>query len=304
VLCEILREVHSDVSGGESLADAMLKHPNAFNELAVAMVRAGEEGGFLEDVLARIAYFVERQDELRNKVVGSMIYPVILLFVGVTVVAALMVFVIPQIRPILDRVENKPWMTDLLFAMCDMLVYGWPFILGGIIALVVGASAVLRSESGRHAWDRFKMRVPVSGKIVQMVSICRFCRILGTMLRNGVPILQALRISRDSAGNVVLAEQIDAAAENVQKGETLAVPLGSGDLFPGNIVDMIAVAEESNNLENVLVQIAESNEARTARMIDLGVRLLEPLMLLVMAAMVLFIAVALLVPILNMSSAV
>jgi type II secretory pathway component PulF len=141
------------------------------------------------------------------------------------------------------------------------------------------------------------------GSIVTMVAICRFCRILGTMLHNGVPILQALRIAKDSAGNRILAEEIDKAAESVQKGETLAAPLGHSGLFPSDIIDMIAVAEESNNLENVLVQIADSNEARTARQIDLGVRLLEPLMLLVMAVVVLVIAVALLVPILTMSTA-
>jgi type II secretory pathway component PulF len=136
-----------------------------------------------------------------------------------------------------------------------------------------------------------------------MVAICRFCRILGTMLANGVPILQALRIAKDSAGNRILAAEIDKAAENVQKGESLAGPLGSSGMFPAEIIDMIAVAEESNNLENVLVQIADSNEARTGRQIDLGVRLLEPIMLMVMAGLVLVIAVALLVPILKMSTA-
>jgi general secretion pathway protein F/type IV pilus assembly protein PilC len=136
-----------------------------------------------------------------------------------------------------------------------------------------------------------------------MVAICRFCRILGTLLHNGVPILSALKISKDSAGNRLLAEQIDRAADNVQKGENLATPLGQSGLFPGDIVDMIAVAEESNNLEGVLVQIADSNEARTARQIDLGVRLLEPMMLLFMAGFVVIIAIALLVPILRMSSA-
>ena len=136
-----------------------------------------------------------------------------------------------------------------------------------------------------------------------MVAICRFCRILGTMLHNGVPILQALQIAKDSAGNRILADEIEKAAENVQRGDTLSAPLGSSGLFPADIIDMVAVAEESNNLEAVLVQIADSNEARTGRQVDLGVRLLEPMMLLVMAGIVLFIAIALLVPILRMSAA-
>ena len=137
-----------------------------------------------------------------------------------------------------------------------------------------------------------------------MVAVCRFCRILGTMLHNGVPILQALKISKDSAGNVILSEQIEKAAESVRKGETLAAPLGQSGLFPADVLSMIAVAEESNNLENVLIQIADANEARTARSIDLAVRLLEPLLLMCMAVVVGIIAMALLLPILTMGSGV
>jgi len=301
LLMQILKEIHADVSGGEPLANAMAKHPNAFNDLSIAMVRAGEQGGFLEDVLARISVFTERQDELRNKLVGSMIYPCILMFAGGTVVMFLMLFVVPRIRMFLEQVE-KPWLTVALFSTCDFLQYQGFYILGALVVVMVFVIPVLKSDKERLALDKLRLRVPVMGKIVTMVAICRFCRILGTMLHNGVPILQALKISKDSAGNRILAEQIDKATENVQKGEMLASPLGASGFFPGDIIDMIAVAEESNNLETVLVQIADSNEARTARQIDLGVRLLEPLMLLVMATFVLVIAIALLVPILRMSA--
>jgi len=302
LLREILRVVHNDVAAGETLADAMAKHPHVFNSLAVAMVRAGEAGGFLEDVLARISAFSERQDELRNKLVGSMIYPCILLGVGLLVVTGLMVVVVPKLRGFLDRVD-KPWITTALFGVSDFLQHRGLYLLG---AMVVGAFfvvPVLRSQRGQVTLDRLKLRLPVLGPIFTMVAVCRFCRILGTMLHNGVPILQALHISKDSAGNRILAEQIEKAAESVQKGESLALPLGASGMFPADIVDMIAVAEESNNLENVLVQIADSNETRLARQIDLGVRLLEPVMLVVMACFVLTIAIALLVPILRMSSA-
>ncbi len=302
MLSEILREVHNDVSSGETLADAMAKHPNVFNELSVSMIRAGEQGGFLEDVLLRISNFVERQDELRNKLVGSMIYPCVLLLVGMGVVTALMVYVVPKIRIFLERVD-KPWVTQALFGFSDLLIHRWFFVIAGFFAIALGVSSVLKSERGQQAWERFKFKAPVLGKIIQMVAICRFCRILGTLLRNGVPMLQSLKIAKDSAGNRILAEEIEKASENVSRGETLAGPLGESGLFPADIIDMIAVAEESNNLDNVLVQIADSNEARTGRQIDLGVRLLEPLMLVVMAAFVALIAVALLVPILKMSTA-
>lgn len=301
LLAEILKEVHSDVSSGETLADAMAKHPNAFNELSIAMVRAGEAGGFLEDVLARIAVFTEKQDELKNKLIGSMIYPCILLMVAVTVVIFLMAFVVPKIRGLLDRAE-KPFLTIALFGLSDFMVSYGLYLFGAIVVGVMLVIPLLKSERGQEVLDHLKLKTPVLGPIIRMVAVCRFCRILGTMLHNGVPILTALKISRDSAGNRLLAEQIDSAAENVQKGETLAMPLSRGSLFPADIVDMIAVAEESNNLEGVLVQIADSNEARTARQIDLGVRLLEPVMLLFMAIFVVVIAIALLVPILRMSS--
>jgi general secretion pathway protein F len=301
MLQEILKEVHADVSGGETLGDAMAKHPNAFTDLSVAMIRAGEQGGFLEDVLARISVFTERQDELRNKLVGSLIYPAILMFAGSMVVVFLMGFVVPRIRTFLDRVE-KPWVTQMLFGMSDFVQHDWYY---GIAAIAVAGLILVpmsRSEKGRETMDRLQLRLPVIGPLVTMVSICRFCRILGTLLHNGVSILQALKISKDSAGNRILAEQIEKAGESVQKGETLAAPLSHSGLFPGDIIDMIAVAEESNNLETVLVQIADANEARTARQIDVGVRLLEPLMLMAMAVMVAVIAIGLLVPILRMST--
>jgi general secretion pathway protein F len=301
LLSEILRDIHSDVSGGETLADAMLKHPNAFNELAVSMIRAGEQGGFLEDVLVRIALFTDRQDELRNKLLGSLVYPAVLLLAGAGVVTFLMVGVVPKIRGLLERVQ-RPWITDVVFWVSDMLAMRWMYLLAGAALIVVIVVPYLKSEQGRAHWDRFKLRIPLLGEVMLMVSLCRFCRILGTMLHNGVPILQALKVSKDSAGNIVLAAEIEKAAEEVQKGRPLASPLGSSGLFPLDIIDMIAVAEESNSLETVLVQIADSNEARTGRKIDLGVRLLEPLMLMFMACIVLVIAVALLVPILRMST--
>jgi type II secretory pathway component PulF len=302
LLTEVLNEVHDDVAAGESLADAMVKHPNAFTELHVAMVRAGERGGFLEDVLTRISQFAERQDELRNKLLGSLIYPCILLAAGIGAVSFLMSFVVPKIRPVLERGTGLPLPTQMLFGFCDfMSMYGIWLGVGALIAIIV-ASGYARTPGGRRFFDAVWMRFPMVGRVVTMVAVCRFCRILGTLLQNGVPILQSLRVSRESAGNSLLAEAIESATDNVTKGETVATPLGSSGLFPLDIVDMIAVAEESNTLDTVLVQIADANEARTARQIDIGMRLLEPLLLLVMAVVVLFIALALLVPILTSSS--
>jgi general secretion pathway protein F/type IV pilus assembly protein PilC len=178
-------------------------------------------------------------------------------------------------------------------------------VIGGVlIAVFLAVWTFVRTDYGAALYERFKLKAPLLGKVVTMVAICRFCRILGTMLHNGVPILQALRISKDSAGNRILETVIEEAADSVKKGAALSRPLGDSGLFPPAVVDMIAVAEESNNLETVLVQIADTNEARTGRAIDLAVRVLEPILLGVMAGMVFCIAVALLLPILTMGTAV
>ncbi|MCH7838791.1 MAG: type II secretion system F family protein [Planctomycetes bacterium] len=299
----ILKELREAVAGGMSLGDAMAKHPHVFSPLQSSMVRAGEQGAFLEDVLHRIAIFSEKQDELRNKVLGAMIYPMILVFVGTIVVTFLMVIVVPKLGEHL-RPENFNVMTHAVFGVSNLLEHHYVAIILVLAVIVTVVPTWVRTKTGRRAFDRFKLRAPIFGKIMTMVAICRFCRILGTMLHNGVPILQALRIAKDSAGSDILAEVIEEAADSVKKGAALSTPLGECGLFPPTVVDMIAVAEESNNLETVLVQIADTNEARTARAIDLGVRVLEPILLVFMAGVVFCIAIALLLPILTMGAGV
>ncbi len=302
-LGNIVKELREDVAGGMSLGDAMAKHPQAFGSLQASMVRAGESGGFLEDVLERIAIFSEKQDELRNKVVGAMIYPLILVVVGSCVMLLLMMFVVPKIRQFL-RPETFNVLTIAVFGVCDAIRDHYALMI--LIAAAVWAtfSSIKRTEAGHRAFEKFKLHAPLFGNIFTMVAICRFCRILGTMLHNGVPILQALKISKDSAGNLILAEVIAEAGDSVRKGAALSTPLGECGLFPPIVVDMISVAEEGNNLETVLVQIADTNEARTARTIDLSVRILEPILLAIMAGMVFCIAVGLLLPILTMGSGI
>jgi general secretion pathway protein F/type IV pilus assembly protein PilC len=302
-LAQIVRELREDVAGGMALGDAMAKQPRVFSPLHASMVRAGEQGGFLEEVLHRIAVFSEKQDELRNKVVGAMIYPAILVCVGSAVVLVIMLVVVPKLREQM-RPETFNVMTVMVFGVADFLRLHYITLAVALALVFAAATAWIKTESGRRTFELVKLRAPVMGKIMTMVAICRFCRILGTMLHNGVPILQALRISKDSAGNKILADVIEQAADSVKKGAALSAPLGESGLFPPTVVDMIAVAEESNNLETVLVQIADTNEARTARAIDLGVRVLEPVLLVVMAGVVFCIAVALLLPILTMGAAV
>jgi general secretion pathway protein F len=302
-LGRVLREVHEDVAGGDALADAFERHPEAFSPLHAAMVRAGEKGGFLEDVLTRLSEFVARQDELRNKFVGALVYPAMLLTMLVGAVVVIMTYVVPKIRPLIEGGgQQLPWPTRVVFGATDLLTSYWWAIGGLLLVVVLAVVAFLQSAQGRRLMSHLQLRAWGIGPIYTMVSLCRFCRILGTLLANGIPIIQALEISKDSAGNEILAEAIHGAAENVRQGEALTVPLAESKLFPPAIIDMIAVAEESNKLDKTLVQVANTQEARTARQIDLFMRLLEPLLLLLAAVLVLFVAVALLLPILTMAS--
>ena len=300
-LTRVLREVYESVSGGDSLADAMAKHPHAFPELHASMVRAGEKGGFLEDVLKRLSDFVARQDALRNKFISAMIYPCLLFCGASAVVVLIMAFVVPKIRPVLEN-QTLPLPTRIIFGLSDLLQYHYPSVGAVLVGVLIVLVGYFRTPAGRATKNHLQLRAPGFGKIYTMVALCRFCRIFGTLLANGIPILQSLRIAKDSTGNVVLAEAVEKAAENVRHGEPLAAPLAASKVFPPMIVDMIAVAEESNTLDKVLVEIAKTQEERTAQQIDFAVRMLEPLMLMLMGGMIGFIAVALLLPILLMAA--
>ena len=302
-LAGAINGVREEVAAGKTFAEAMTSHPKAFLTLHVAMVRAGEQAGFLEDVLANLSAFIERQDELKAKVKGAMIYPLVLMTFGTLLVGGMLVFVVPQFRQLFAGV-SLPAPTVLLFAISELLVDHAFLALGLIVLLVLGLRTMLRSAWGRRTWDRWRIHVPLAGRPIRMVAITRFCRILGTMLANGVPILQALAISKDAAGLSQLEECISQAAENVRAGEPLANPLRESNLFPIEILEMLAIAEESNQMEKVLVQIADTVERRTARQVDTAVRLIEPLILVFLAVIIAFVAMGLLYPIFTMSSTI
>jgi general secretion pathway protein F len=299
-LAKALLALRDGVSAGKALADAMADAPTAFPSLHVAMIRAGEKAGFLEDVLSNISTFIERVDELRSKIRGAMIYPLVLSILGVTVTIGMLVWFVPRFRPIFgDRV--LPWPTRMMFGLSDAMMNQWPVLLGAGCGAVGCVWWFIRSEWGRRVWERWRLKIPVLGRVIRTISVTRFCRILGTMLANGVPILQALAISKDATGSVILADSIEEAAEAVRAGESLSAPLRAGGLFPVQILEMIAVAEESNQLEKVLVEIADTVERRTDRQVDQAVHLIEPLILVLMAITIGLLAVGLLYPILTMA---
>jgi general secretion pathway protein F/type IV pilus assembly protein PilC len=298
-LAALVGKVREDVAAGKSLADAMAAYPAVFTPLHAAMIRAGERAGFLEEVLTNLAAFIERQDELKNKVLGATIYPVVVVSVGVGVALLVMLYLVPQFKTVFEGMPT-PTPTRILFGVSDLVLSIWPLVLMALAVVVAGIVGFFRSEVGRRWWDRWRLRLPVVGKATRLVAITRFCRILGMMLTNGVPLLQALDIAKDATGSFVLSDSIAAAAENVRAGETLAEPLGAGGFFPVEVVEMIAVAEESNRLEKTLLQISDTVERRTNRQVDLAMRLMEPAVLVILAAGIGGFALALIYPIFTM----
>jgi general secretion pathway protein F/type IV pilus assembly protein PilC len=303
----VIRDVRSKVADGTGLAQAMGQHVHVFGELAVSMIRAGQEGGFLEEVLQRIATFVEHQEDLKSKVVGALAYPVFLALAGFTVLNILIIFFVPKFAKIFEKLKEKgelPVLTTYLMSFSEFLQSYWWLVgllaIGGFFAFRHWA----RTETGRVTLDRVKIRLPLFGSIFLNLALSRFCRILGTMLHNGIPILKALNIAKDSTGNRILSAAIEKSAQNVTAGQKLADPLRRSGYFPSDVVEMITIAEEANSLETVLVNVANSLEKRTSRNLDLMVKLLEPLMLLVMAGVTLLIVMGLLLPVFKMGSAV
>ncbi len=302
-MADILKDVRARVADGTSLADAMGHHPRAFNELTVSMVRAGQEGGFLEDVLKRIADFTDHQEDLKSKVVGALAYPVFLSIIGTAIVFGLIIFLVPRFEEMFQRQQatgDLPVLTIWLLASSRFLQGNILWILLAGVGLWLAYRWWVGTPDGRRTVDGWKLKIPGAGHIWRNMAIARFCRILGTLLHNGIPILAALKIAKDSTGNRRLTEAIDQAAQNVTSGQALAQPLAASGYFPRDVVEMVTVGEESNSLETVLLNIADATERRTTRRLELFVRMLEPVMLLIMAGITLVVVLALLQPFLNM----
>lgn len=308
VLREVIEDIQEQIAEGQGIDTAFASHARVFNDLTISVIRAGAEGAFLEDSLKRTAKFMEQQAELKGKVIGAMIYPMILCVVGVIVVTVLLVFFVPKFEPMFEALVDSggelPLATVWLLAFKGFFGKYW-FWLCGVLG---GGFFYLRFLSmtrwGRRALDKWKLKFPLVGPVLLRSAVSRFCRVLGTLLENGVPILRALEISSHSTGNELLSEAVDKSAEAVSAGEPLSRPLSESGILPPQVMAMISVAEESNNLENVLVNVADSIERELSKKLDVMVRLLEPIMLLLLAGGVFFIIIALLLPIFKMTEAV
>lgn len=295
-----LLDLRQQVANGRTLADAMRSHREAFNDLAVSLVHAGEEGGFLEDSLQRVARFTEKQEELRGRVAGALAYPLFLIGVGTIVVVGMMVFFVPKFAPLFERLRARgelPSATVVLLGASDLLRHHGLWLLAALAIGAFFARQSLQTDAACEWLDRVKLRLRGLGPIIRHLALARFCRVLGTLLKNGVPLLKSLRIAKDATGNRVLNRAIQLAADNVSSGKSLAEPLRTSGQFPRELLEMIAVGETANRLDTVLVELADKLDQRTQRKIDTLVKLLEPCLMLVMAVVIGFLVVALLMPV-------
>ena len=299
----VIGEVRAAVNEGTSLADALQKHPKVFEELFVSMIRAGELAGNLDDVLVRLADFLESTQELKSKVTGAMIYPIIMVIVSVVVLAVLMIFVVPKITAIYDQQEGAtlPINTRFLIWVSDMTsdyLVVWIALWTGII---IGFRSWVRSPTGRPAWHRLVLRLPLFGALVRKVAVARFSRTLGTMLQSGVPMLRSLDTARQVMGNVILMDAIERAKGAVSEGESLAVVLRKSGHFPATMVHMVAVGERAGKLEDMLERVAEAYESEVETQLEYFTRTLEPLMIVIMGAIVAFVVFSVLMPMMDMA---
>lgn len=302
-LSAVFRELADTVAQGGEMADGMAQRPEIFSNVQVAMVRAGEKGGFLEEVLDRLGQFVLGQAELRSKVIGNLIYPCVLVVIGSIVLGVIFGYFIPLFRPLFDRIEGGlPTVTKMVFAVSEAVGTYGPFTLIALILGVFGLWRASKKPRVRRLIAEVRTRMPVLGPLTRAMAAARFCRMLGTLLGNGVPMIQSMQIAREASGNVLMEEAIEAATEAVRAGEDLAPPLAASGLFGEDIIEMIAVGESANNLDTVLVTIAETIEKRIDRLVSSAVRLIEPLLLAVLAGAIVFVAMGLILPMTKLSA--
>jgi len=293
------KEIHDLVIDGMSLADAMAKSPKVFPRVYVAMVQAGETGGFLDLVLAQIADFQSREKELRSKVLTAMLYPIILLVLALGVVVFLLTFFIPRFQSVFAGFGAAlPLPTQIVVSASDTVRAYGPLVL---ICLVVGGFLLrhwVASESGRRVWEGLVLRAPVLGSLVAQFAMARFCRMLGTLLGADVPLVQALNVARRSIGNQILVDAVTQSIERVQEGGQLGASLADCQgLFPRSVLEMISVAEESSRLDEELVRIANVTEGDLDRALKTAVAFAEPLMLFVIAGFIGAIFISMVLPI-------
>ncbi len=297
-LRDILKETAADIQGGSTFAEALGKHPKQFDRLYVNMVRAGEVGGMLEEVLNRLADFMERRQRLKRKVMSALVYPIAVILIAVVIVGFLLMYVVPIFAEIFQEFGGKlPWPTQFLIEAGDFMIYKWWQLWVGFCSVMIIFKLLGKSKHLKRAFDRVVLKVPLIGDLIVKVGVARFSRTLGTLIHSGVPILQALRITRETISNSVIQNAVDKVHDSIKEGETIAAPLDETKVFPTMVVNMIDVGEETGSLDQMLMKVADIYDEEVDAAVDAMLSLLEPAIIIVLGGIVGFILIALYLPI-------
>ena len=306
-LADVIRQVRSDVEKGTSLSQAMERHPKVFGELYVAMIKAGEIGGILDETLERLADMLEANLNLRSKIKAAMAYPLVVGILILFVTTAMIVFVVPIFATMFEEMGNGaslPAPTLALVALSDIVTGYWWAIILGVVGTVVGFRKWKRTERGRLMWDTVKLKLPVFGQLAHKTSLSRFARTFSVLSRTGVPILQAIDIVAATSGNRKMALVLEDVKAAVRNGESLAEPLSRHDIFPPMVVQMMTVGEETGALDEMLAKVSDFYDREVDDMVNALTSLIEPLLIIVMGVTVGGILIALYLPIFNLASVV
>jgi len=306
---ENIKRISSDikqrVNEGASLAKALEPHKKDFGELYINMVHAGEQSGALDTVLLRLAEFSEGQARLKQKIIGTLLYPIIMVIMGSVILTVLMTYVVPKVAKLFtDTQATLPITTRILMSTSAMFQNYWFIIFPLIAAIAFAAFKWTRSKSGRPIWHRWQLKLPVVGNLIRMISVARFSRTLATLLKSGVPVLAALEIVQNVISNSVIANVIKDVRESVREGESISVPLKRSGQFPPLVFHMVAVGERSGKLEEMLMSIADNYEQQSEVRIGALTSILEPIIILAMGGVVFFVAIAILQPMLTLNTLV
>jgi len=299
----IIGGVRTDIESGIAIADAMKKHPKAFSELYVSMIRAGETGGVLDSILERLSAYLEAAEELKGKVKGAMVYPLVISGVASAVTIFLLVAVIPTFKTVFASFGSElPLPTRILLGVSDFLRYNFAFLIVIPIVLFFVVKKWYKTEKGQTFIDGYVIKLPVMGDLLKKVAVAKFTRTLGTLIKSGVPILQALDTVAKTAGNKVVEDAILNARESIREGEKIADPLKQSGIFPAMVIQMISVGEETGNLETMLTKIADFYDQEVDTAVKAMTSLIEPIIICVMGVVIGSIVICMFLPIFQMSS--
>jgi general secretion pathway protein F len=296
------RDIREKITGGLSLAEALAYHPAYFDDLYVNMVKAGEASGSLDRVLSRLADYLLKQQQIRNKVSAALAYPIVMIVIGIVIVTILMTFVVPKIMTVVEQSRQAlPMSTRILRAGSEFLGTWWLVILAGITAVMLVHRWFLRREAYRYQVDRVKLKLPILGDLFRKTAVSRFAVSTSTLLKSGVPVLEALAIARDITGNAVIAKVLDTVHNRIIEGTDIATPIKKSGVFPPVVGYMIAVGEQTGQLEDMLDRVASAYDEEVTVTTEKVTSLLEPVLIVAMAAVVGFIVISIMQPILKIS---